>query len=80
MDKSTRIDYEIFDDVVKFCLSTEVYKLLGLNPIDILTNFDMPMYDRLKELVIEHAEERHKSFDKAKAEMEKRQQDLLKGK
>lgn len=71
---------DIFEDVIEFCMSTEVYKQLGLNPIDILSNFDMPTYYRLKEIVFKHMEERHKAFDKTKSEMEKRQQDLLKGK
>lgn len=80
IEDNRKIEDDIFEDVIEFCLSAEVPKLLGLNPVDILTNFDFPAYNKLKEIVFKHAETRAKAFDKSKSELEKRQKDLLRGK
>ncbi len=65
----------IWEDVLTFCVTYDVPKLLGLSPLDIMRGFNMVTYSRLKEAVGEICKRR---MDKSKLELESRQSDLLK--
>lgn len=65
----------IWEDVLTFCVTYDVPKLLGLSPLDIMNGFNMVTYSRLKQAVIKVCEER---ISRSKIELESRQSDLLK--
>lgn len=65
----------IWEDVLTFCVTYDIPKLLGLSPLDIMRGFNMVTYSRLKDAVNEICKRR---MDKSKLELESRQNDLSK--
>ena len=69
------LDYEknrepnnvFFNDVVNFCLQTDVCKSLNLSVSDLM-QMDLPTYTIIKEKVNESLEEKAKVADKMRAE------------
>lgn len=77
VEDNLKYEDELFKDVVEFCIDCEVPKMLGMSPVDIMKNFDLPTYNTLKDLVIKRNQERFKHLSDVQTKMEKRQEELL---
>ena len=79
LDYEENMEYkdELFEDVITFCMDCEVPKLLGLTPVDIMRNFDLPSYNVLKDIVIKRNQERYKHLSAVQDKLEKRQEEIL---
>ena len=81
------LDYEanraeanfISEDVMDFCLKSDVYKTLGLTYVDIMHYFDMADYARLKEQLDRYNKEREAISDRMRREAEMKERDMLGG-
>lgn len=78
------LDYEtnrenkqfIFEDLLDFCLKTDVCKSLNMSIIDMMQNLDLATYSKIKEAVIKENERKADALEKSRKESELRTQQL----
>ena len=68
----------LLEDVIDFCLTTEVTKNLGLSMKDLM-EFDLPTYELLKKKVYADLERKAKQFEESRKELELKQKQLQEG-
>lgn len=81
------LDYEtnraeanfISEDVMDFCLKSDIYRTLGLTYVDIMNHFDMADYARLKEQLDKYNREKEAIADRLRREAEVKERDMLGG-
>lgn len=79
VEENRIIEDDLLNDVFSFCVDFEIPKKLGLSPTDIMQHFDLGTYARLKDMMVKRHKEHMKAVEQTKAQIEKRQQDLMKG-
>lgn len=73
-----RKDPDIFlDEVLNFCLKTDVCKMLNMSFWEIYTTFDLPTYVRVKDAVNKELDQKQKIVQDTQKQMETRQRQLL---
>lgn len=77
LEDNVAYEDKYFMDVVEFCIDNEVPKFLGLSPSDIMRDYDLPTYYKLKEYVINRNQERYKHLNDVQTKIEKRQEEML---
>lgn len=69
-EKNREICDFLFQDVLDFCLRTDVCKTLNLSPMDLM-KLDLPEYTNIKEAVNKSLEEKAKVAEKLRADAAK---------
>lgn len=77
LEDNVAYEDKYFMDVIEFCMDNEVPKFLGLSPSDIMRDYDLPTYYKLKEYVINRNQERYKHLNDVQTKIEKRQEEML---
>ena len=75
-EKNRIIRDDLLQDVIQFCLSSDVHKTLGLSLVDLM-NMDLHTYTVIKEKVREENEAKAKILEKQQKQTEERQNNLL---
>ena len=68
----------LLEDVIDFCLTTEVNKNLGLSLRDLM-GCDLPTYEIIKKKVYADLERKSKQFEESRKELELKQKQLQEG-
>lgn len=67
----------VFDDVLDFCIKTDVCKTLNMSFVEIYTTLDMATYTRIKEVIQKENERKSEILTKAQKESQDRSQAIL---
>lgn len=78
-EKNREIRDDLLQDVIQFCLSSDVCKTTGLTLQDLM-NMDLHTYTQIKEAVRKENEEKSKYLEQQQKKTEERQNNLLKNK
>lgn len=75
-DKDRPLGTYLEDDVLEFCLHSEVHKYLGLSFTDLM-QLDLPTYTKIKELINQENIRRSDQMDRMKKETKQRSDKIL---
>lgn len=78
VEDNRKISNVLFEDVLNFCLATDVCKSLGLSMKELLS-MDLASYSTIKQAVIKNNEERSAILAKADRESKENQRKILGG-
>lgn len=76
VEENRRSDDWIFDEVLHFCLSTDVCKQLGMSFADFM-QLDLYTFTKVKDAVMEQIKKRNKAAEQYQEEAQNKQDKLL---